>query len=266
MQSLKCSGKIYYSLRQYMTSVVITQPMLFPWIGFFEQLAKADIYVYLKDVQFSVGSFTNRVQIKLHSERKWMTIPLCYGGKYRLISDLIAAGDRWKASHRALVIQSLRSYRYRDDAISIFDHVYSKTDLKGLLVDSVEAPARYMQIGLNRAVTTASELDVGGTSWERVLGIVKRVGGDRYITGHGAARYLDHSAFEAASVTVEYMKYGTSTWQQQGQTFTRHVSILDLIASVGPRAAEYLRPDTVTWREFLAGKSNPTIACVPVAA
>ena len=47
-----------------MTRVVITQPMLFPWPGFFEQLCLADVYIYLDDVQFSKGSFTNRVQIE----------------------------------------------------------------------------------------------------------------------------------------------------------------------------------------------------------
>ena len=47
-----------------MTVVVISQPMLFPWVGMFEQIRLADVYVHYTDVQFSKGSFVNRVQIK----------------------------------------------------------------------------------------------------------------------------------------------------------------------------------------------------------
>ena len=44
--------------------VVISQPMLFPWVGMLEQIMLADVFVHYADVQFSKGSFTNRVQIK----------------------------------------------------------------------------------------------------------------------------------------------------------------------------------------------------------
>jgi len=243
-----------------MVSVVITQPMLFPWAGFFEQLAIADHYVYLEDVQFSFGSFTNRIQIKLRDDRKWMTIPLVGGGKFQNIIDLKPSGDTWKGSHRALLIQSLRSYPYRDDAIAIFDAAYTKSDLQSLLIESIEAPARYMQIGQRRTVRQTVDMNIGGSSWRRVLDIVQRVGGDRYLTGLGAAKYLDHQAFERANVAVEYMKYGDSSWPQQGATFTRYVTILDLIAAVGPRAADFLQSATVPWREFLAMRGIPVDA------
>ena len=36
----------------------------------------ADIIVHYDDVQFSKGSFTNRVQIKTKDGFKWMTVPL----------------------------------------------------------------------------------------------------------------------------------------------------------------------------------------------
>jgi hypothetical protein len=85
-----------------MTSIVISQPMYFPWVGFFEQMRLADVYVWLDDVQFSKGSFTNRVQVLLPDKQTWMTIPLA-DKTGRAIRELSAAGDGWKASHRDLV-------------------------------------------------------------------------------------------------------------------------------------------------------------------
>ena len=48
-----------------MKKIVISQPMLFPWIGIFEQIKLSDVYVHYDDAQLPQGrSFINRVQIK----------------------------------------------------------------------------------------------------------------------------------------------------------------------------------------------------------
>src|SRR5690606_29856763 len=56
--------------------IVISQPMYFPWVGQLEQLRLADTFVFYDDVQFSKGSFSNRVQIKTEAGMRWMTVPL----------------------------------------------------------------------------------------------------------------------------------------------------------------------------------------------
>lgn len=234
-----------------MTAVVISQPMLFPWPGFFEQLMIADGYIYLDDAQFSKGSFTNRIQLLNGNDRCWMTIPLAGKGSFQKIQDIAATGESWRASHRALLRQSLIGAPYIDDALAIFDEVYAHASLCDLLIASIETPARYMGIGGDRVVLRSSEMAVDGTSWQRVLDLVLEADGTRYLTGHGAANYLDHQAFEAAGVHVEYMRYSCTGWPQPRETFTPYVSILDLIARTGPDARNHLFPTTISWQEFL---------------
>ncbi len=68
--------------------VVISQPMLFPWAGMFEQIRLADVYVHYPDVQFSKGSFTNRVQVKTAGGSRWLTLPL------RDLQNVLLSGKR----------------------------------------------------------------------------------------------------------------------------------------------------------------------------
>lgn len=234
-----------------MTTVVITQPMLFPWPGFFEQLMLADRYIYLDDAQFSKGSFTNRIQLRNGADRCWMTIPLAGKGSFQEIFALQAAGDAWKARHRALLRQSLMGAPFLEDALAILDSVYSRSTLVELLVASIEEPACYMGIGAGRSISRSSALGIPGASWHRVLDIVLQAGGTCYLTGHGAANYLDHRAFSDAGVGVAYMSYSRTRWPQPGGSFTPYVSVLDLIARTGPEAKSYLRPATIAWQDFL---------------
>ncbi len=237
-----------------MTKVVISQPMYFPWPGFLAQLSLADVIIWLDDAQFSKGSFTNRVQVKLPNGRKWMSIPLKGKGSFQQISELSTIDNKWISQHRAMLQQSLSDQPFYEDTCSIFDTVSKHEALIDTLIASVEIPAQKLGI-LPATRIRSSSMEISGHSWQRVLDLVEAVGGHEYITGHGASAYLDHDAFEAKGVNVSYMDYAPSPWPQSHGSFTPYVNSLDLIASVSSNSAQsHLCPKTLTWRQFLAQK------------
>ena len=238
--------------------VVITQPMLFPWGGFFEQLMLADEYIYLDDVQFSKGSLTNRIQVLAGSQRSWMTIPLLNKGSFQLISELQEANQSWKIDHRNLLYSSLKRAPFINDVMDIVGEAYKPDQLVEILVASIELSAEYLGVGRKRRLSRSSNLNISSSSSERVLQLVKAVGGTTYVTGHGAANYLDHSLFEEAGVSVEYMRYSCTPYPQPCDEFTPYVSILDMIARHGPNALEFLKPQTVPWTAFVSEKNQLT--------
>lgn len=249
-----------FQLHFIMTSVVISQPQLFPWPGFYELVAASDVYVHLDDALFSRGGFINRVQIKHPSGSKWMTVPLKGKGTFQKIDCLEAMGDDWKRQHRELVRQSLSQAPHIALALEVFDAVYATDPLVGLLMAGVERPVARLGLCGPRCWTKSSLLDAEGGSWQRVLSIVKAVNGTRYITAHGAANYLDHEAFERAGVTVEYMDYSKTPYPQLHGEFTPYVSILDAIANLGTQAGNVIRPRTIPWRDFLAERARGDIS------
>lgn len=241
-----------------MTAVVISQPMLFPWPGLFEQIMLADVYVHHDDAQFSQSSFTRRIQVKSGSAVTWMTLPLKNRqNMHQRINELEAADEPWQRTHRNLLLRTLKGAPFLADAIDLFDSACKQETVCGLLMASIEEPCRYLGIGREMHIARASALGFPTRSWQRVLDMVRHFGGTRYITGHGAANYLNHEAFEAAGIAVDYMSYSHTPWPQLGGTFTPFVTILDLIAHTGPQAAAYLRPATVDWRTFLQTERMP---------
>jgi WbqC-like protein family len=237
-----------------MTTVVISQPMLFPWPGFFELLSQADIYIHLDDAQFSRGSFTNRVQVKHPSGIKWMTIPIKKEGMLQRICDLQADGVDWKRVHRALILQALRSASHIDTAVELMDCVYAHEQIIALLTASIEQLSRTIMLERPSRWLKASEMNVSGRSSNRVLALVRSVGGTRYVTAHGGSNYLDHEAFERAGVTVEYVDYSKTPYTQLHGPFCPFVSALDVVANLGPAAHTILHPKTIPWRAFLGQK------------
>ena len=58
-----------------MTNVVISQSMLFPWVGMLEQMLLADVFIHYNDVQFSKEVLQIGCNLR-QSGSLWMTVPL----------------------------------------------------------------------------------------------------------------------------------------------------------------------------------------------
>ena len=57
-------------------NVVILQPSYIPWRGYFDQINRADLFVFYDDVQYDKRGWRNRNQIKTSHGRQWLTIPV----------------------------------------------------------------------------------------------------------------------------------------------------------------------------------------------
>lgn len=234
--------------------VVISQSMYFPWVGFLEQLRLANVFVRYDDVQFSKGSFTNRVQIKTAIGPRWLTVPL--GGLHLgQCIDEVRLDERrdWRRKHRDMLGEAYREAPFVADMLALVDRVFERpfTTLSELSYASVEALADYFGVWAHLRLIDASALGIGGGSSQRVLDITRAVGGTVYITGHGALNYLDHASFDAAGIAVRYMKYLRLPYPQLHGAFTPYVSALDLVANCGREGARYIQSTAIDWKDFV---------------
>lgn len=239
-------------------TVVVSQPMFFPWAGLFEQIRAADVFVYYDDVQFSKGSFENRVQIKTAQGTKWLTVPVKHERlSQTLLETNVDEARDWRKSHIAFLRQQLRDAPFASEALSIVKEVYSRpfASLADLCIAGMDAVCSYFGFADPSRFKRSSALGIPGRSSQRVLDIVRTLGGSRYVTGHGAKNYLDHEAFEGAGVRVEYMDYAKRPYPQLFGPFTASVSILDLIANMGTAGGNVLHPKTVYWKDFVRGRN-----------
>lgn len=234
--------------------VVISQSMLFPWVGLLEQVRLADVFVHYDDVQFSKGSFTNRVQVKTAAGTRWMTVPTRGLHLGQAIEDVqLADAADWVPRHLQLLRQSFDGAPHAADALALAEGVYRAGDrtLGALARRSLLALVDYFGLREGRRFVDVRELGIVGASTQRVLDVVRKLGGDTYVTGHGAAAYLDHEAFARAGVGVEYMDYRRLPYPQAHGCFTPFVTGLDLAAHCGPGGADRICSPALPWQQFL---------------
>ncbi len=235
-------------------TIVISQPFFFPWVGLFEQIRLADVFVHYDDVQFIKRNFHDRVQLKTQEGSQWMTVPKVGGSQERLINEVqIDNSQNWKRSHIDLLKHMYKKAPFLNDMLNIVNTVYENhyEYLHELTISSIMAVAEYFDLVHSRQFFRSSDLNVPGKSTKRLLDIVKVLHGDRYITGMGALKYFDFEQAELNDIKVEFMLYEKRPYPQLYQGFNPYVSILDLIANVGKNGSEFINSGTVFWKEFI---------------
>ncbi len=234
--------------------VVISQPMFFPWVGMFEQIRLADVYIHYSDVQFSKGSMVNRVQIKTAAGVNWLTVPL-HGLSLGQKIDEVRIDDRkdWRQRHLAALQHAYAGAPFATEMLALVESVYDErhATIAQLSEASLSAVCRYCGLDAGRRFLHARDLGVGGGASRRVLELVLAVGGDRYVSGLGASRYLDHAIFDEANIDVQYMDYRKIPYPQLHGAFTPYVSVLDLIANLGQNGEACIRSETIYWKDFI---------------
>ncbi len=94
--------------------VAIHQPNFLPWLGYFDRMVNADLFVLLDHVQFERRNYQNRAQIRLEDEARWLTVPVVQlSQKERIVEKRVdnpeGDGPRWWGPNS---FQTLR-YAYR---------------------------------------------------------------------------------------------------------------------------------------------------------
>lgn len=224
---------------------VILQPSYIPWRGYFDQIRRADVFIFFDDVQYDKHGWRNRNQIKTVSGKQWLTIPVHSSGVTSgiPIKDVrIDWSKPWVRNHRrALETAYSRAPFYRQYA-PLLEEIYRRQDelIADFTVETTKLLATALHIRTTHFVRSSEIGNASGRKTDRLIQILREVGAGHYISGPSARNYIDDEAFAQAGITLEYMKYDYPEYPQLYPPFDPNVTVLDLLFMTGERATDYM--------------------------
>lgn len=223
--------------------VGILQPGYLPWLGFFEQLYRSDVFVILDDVQYDKHSWRNRNRIKTAQGPAWLTVPVLTHGQGRPLTRDVGIDPRssWRKKHLDTIRQSYGRAPFGEWAIAGIEEAYARQWDRLLDLDLFLIGALGRLLGFERKIELSSSLDVQGRSTERLVAICRAVGATAFYEGAAGRDYLDVSLFEANGVALEFQSYRHPEYPQQHGAFVPYLSVFDLLANCGPGSLDVLR-------------------------
>jgi hypothetical protein len=221
-------------------TLAVLQPGYLPWLGFFDQLQRSDIFILYDDVQYDKNGWRNRNRVKSTAgEPHWLTVPVHVRSLgQRLLETEIDNQLPWARKHLGTIRQFYAKAPYLNRYLPELEELLAGRRWEGL-VDLDEAVICLLcgWLGLERKMVRSSTLIVPGERSERLLNLCLHFGAKRYLSGNAAQSYLDVEAFTRQGIEVVWQNYQHPVYRQQHGAFVPFLSAIDLVLNCGENSA-----------------------------
>src|SRR5258706_350957 len=202
--------------------VAAHQPSYLPWLGYFDKIAKVDLFIVMDQLPYEPRSFQNRNRIKCDHGPAWLTVPVQREGGGRILDQLVdnhgRGSDTWQRRTWMTIVNQYRRApylpRYMDDLRFLFTQPWKHlVDLNMYVLDLAR---RWLNI--RTPVMRASELGLrtDGDTTDQLIDMCKKVGADHYLSGSGAAvRTLDAERMGRAGIGVCWQIFDHPNYPQR---------------------------------------------------
>ncbi len=223
--------------------VSIIQSNYIPWKGYFDLIAKSDVFVIYDHVQYTKNDWRNRNIIKTASGLNWLTIPVLFSNSKQRIDDTFISWEKWSVKHWKTLETNYSKAPYFKFIAEEISPLYLENKYKNLSMIN-ESFLRKVAglLGINTDFRRSNEFALGKGKTMDLVEICSVLGADVYLTGPSARGYLVLEEFYSRNIRVEFMEYSNyKPYHQQFGEFVHEVSILDLLFNEGPQSRQFLK-------------------------
>ena len=213
--------------------VAIHQPNFFPWLGYFDKIARSDVFVFLDGVSYPKNSWVNRVRLNIQREARWTTCPVRRATMQGPIANVVIDdGKHWREKLLKTLDANYRRAVHFDQAMLVLEPLIRSAEPQLANFNITTIMAISAVLGIKTKFVRQTELDHAGTANDLLVSLVRAVGGTCYLVGGGADGYHDDATFSAAGLKVCEQSFEQTPYGSPDR-FLPGLSIIDYLMHDG---------------------------------
>lgn len=228
----------------------IHQPHYFPWLGYFDKMAKVDEFIIMDEVQFIPrsymcrNSFLNRAGDTVHQT---VTV-IKKGYREKFLREItIADCKSWQNKHRSFFQMNYRYFPHFEEVMTLISPVFDREYeyLMDVLMDTIQIVCQMLNISTKLSlqsslnITNSKQVDVDMEKHVRqcmdVIDICKAAEASAYLTGKGKSLdFIDPDLFKQNHISLSYQEFTAPVYEQKfSESFVPNISSLDMLFNCG---------------------------------
>lgn len=229
--------------------IAIMQPYFYPYIGYFQLIQTADRFILFDDVQYIRHGWINRNRILKPGEGfQYIIMPLADHGRDTLIRDVQLTDSD---NNKDKILRQLEHYKktapcYNTVRALIGDSFSTRqTSIAAMNGHCLKATCDY--IGVDFTIELSSQMNFDYTqvkdAGEWALRMSEQLQATTYINPAGGRNLFDAGKFEASNIQLQFLKTGSTAYNQRRPLFEPALSIIDVMMFNEPAAIKDLLND-----------------------
>lgn len=214
------------------------QPYFFPYIGYFQLMAAADIFVIYDDVNFIKQGWINRNRILLHNMPHYINLELSGASSFKKINEIGVRKNKTLKTIEACY----KKAPYFSETFKIVESIlmHEEPNLARFLEHSLRTLANELGISTRIVVSSgiAKNNDLKGQ--DKIIAICKALNAETYVNAIGGQELYDKAFFSKENITLKFIKSGEVTYRQFSDNFFPWLSIIDVMMFNPPEKTKKL--------------------------
>jgi len=205
------------------------QPYLFPYIGYWQLVGIADVFILYDDVSYIKNGYINRNYILANNTKQRFTLNVLGASSNRLINE-IKVGDNAKIIVKT-IRQEYSKAPYFKDVFDLIEDIFlnDEKNLAEYLAYSIKTIANYFN--LNTKLLVSSEITKDNTlgGQDKIISICKLLQASQYINATGGQSFYSKEIFLNANIQLNFLNTKPVIYRQFTNKFVPSLSIIDVM-------------------------------------
>jgi hypothetical protein len=211
--------------------LAIMQPYWFPYLGYFQLIRCADVFVVYDNIKYTKRGWINRNRILENGAPGLITLPLKSGPDSADIRDRRIAEQ---FDRRQLIRRLANAYRRAPHFAAVMASLEPLVmcpddNLFDFLRNSIVGVCRYLRIDTAIVTSSAVAADHALNGQDRVLDLCRALGATSYVNPVGGQGLYDAEAFAARGVELRFLRSPEISYPQFAAPFVPMLSIIDVM-------------------------------------
>lgn len=223
--------------------VAILQPSYLPWLGYFDQMFKSDVFVVYDDVQYDKNGWRNRNRIKTPQGPQWLTVPVLTKGRNFPLNREVEINNTvsWQEKQLRSIVQNYTKAPFFNEHIGPVRGVLERhwrllTELNMAFIHVLME-----RLALKTRIYFSSDLKIPNMGkTERLIKVCQYFGADTFLEGDRGRDYIDETLFMRAGIQLEFHGYTHPVYHQLYGKFVPYMSVIDLLFNHGDDSLKIL--------------------------
>lgn len=207
------------------------QPYFLPYIGYFQLIAAADLFIIYDNIKYVKKGWINRNRMLQNCTDVVFSLPLKNDSDYLDIYQRSISKD---FKREKLLSQFKGAYRrapHFEETFQVVEEIiqYEDMNLFEYLHNSIVKICAHLAIKTNIKKSSEIEIDHLLKSEQKILAICDSVGADIYINAIGGMDLYSRENFNDRGVELKFIRSRPFEYSQFGDEFISWLSIIDVL-------------------------------------
>ena len=211
----------------------IMQPYFLPYLGYFQLMQVADVFVIYDNIQYTKKGWINRNRLLVNGQPALFTLPLKRGSSSLDIAQRELADDFPDQAERILrrFEAAYANAPFHAETMPLLRDCLQFRDLNlfRFLLHALRRTAAHLRITTPLIVSSSLSIDPALRAADRVIATCRAIGATEYINPPGGHDLYHQERFAAHHLKLQFLHPHLPEYPQGKTPFCSHLSIVDVL-------------------------------------